>query len=138
MRQRLRSASGESPPPDYEVASAGLAAIDGMAASDETLRVLREKTGLEASSHRARRLADQMVRDAALVLVMERWHLEEILRRVPEASAKTHLLSTFGQSPSEGVVGEEIIDPMGKPREVYDVCFNTIKALVDRVVRSLT
>ena len=138
LRQRLCSASGEGPPPDYTAASAGLAALDGMSASDETVRVLREQAGVDASAHRARRLADSMVRDAALILVMERWHVEEILRRVPDASAKVRLLSAFGQSHAQGVVGEDIIDPIGKPRDVYEVCFTTIKTLVDGVVRSLT
>ena len=135
MRQRLRTASGEAPPPDYQVASAGLAAVDGAGPSDETVRVLRERTETDASGHRARRLTDQMVRDAVLVFAMERWHAEEITRRVPEAAGKTHLLSAFGQSSS---TDEEIVDPIGKSREVYDVCFATIKAAVERVARSVT
>ena len=138
MQQRLRVASGDAPPPDYHVASAGLAAVDGAGPSEETVRVLRQKTGVDASGHRARRLTDDMVRVASMVLVMERWHLEEILRRVPEAVSKTYLLSTFGKSPSEGAASEEIIDPIGKPREIYEVCFAAIQASVDRVTGSLS
>ena len=138
MRQRLRVASGDAPPPDYQAVSAGLAAVDGTAPSEETVHVLRQKADIDAAGHRARRLTDQMIREAALVLAMERWHVEEILRRVPEAGGKTHLLSAFGQSSPEGGAVGEIIDPIGKPREIYEVCFATIKAAVDRMARSLT
>ena len=138
MRQRLHVASGDAPPPDYHVASAGLAAIDGMGPSAETVRALRQETGVDASGHRARRLTDQMIREASMVLVMEHWHLEEILRRVPEARGKTHLLNAFGQSSLESAVDEEIVDPIGKPREIYDICFSAVKASVERVGRSLT
>ena len=138
MRQRLHTASGDAPPPDYQAASAGLAAVDGAGPSEEAVRVLRQRAEADASGHHARRLTDQMIRDAALVFTMERWHAEEITRRVPEATGKTHLLSAFGQSVQGGVGGEEIVDPIGKSREVYDVCFATIKAAVDRVARSVT
>lgn len=136
MRQRLRTASGDDPPPDCQAASAGLAAVDGAAASEETVRLLRQQAGADASGHRARRLTDPMIREAALVLVMERWQLEDVLRRVPDAAGKTHLLSAFGQPASSD--SEDIIDPIGKPREVYEVCFAGIKAAVDRVARSVT
>ena len=138
MRKRLQSASGESPPPDYEAASAGVAALDGMRASDETLRVLHERAGVDAAGHSARRLMDPMVREAALVCVMEHWQREEILRRVPEAVNKVRLLTDVGPLSGEGMVGEEIVDPIGKPREVYETCYAIIERCVDQIAGSLT
>ena len=138
MCHRLMTARGDAPPLDYTTASAGLAAVDGAGPSAETVHVLRHRAGVDASTHTARKLTDAMARDAALVLVMERWHLEAILQRVPESVGKVHLLARFGlTAEQEATAAEEIIDPIGRPSEVYESCFSTIQAAVERIAGSL-
>ena len=118
------------------VESAGVFAIDGMEPTRETLRVLLE-AGIDAAQHRARSLTAHMVDNADLILVMESFQAEEILRRVPSVRAKVHLLKTYGVSqPTEGE-RVNIPDPIGKPLEVYEVCFAEIRDAVERVTKSL-
>jgi len=132
MRSLLQRAGMES----VQVESAGVFAINGMGSTHETQRVLLD-AGIDATGHRARALTPQMVQDADLVLVMEPFHAEEILQRVPSAKGKLHLLKPYGLAPNEAVGNPNIPDPIGKPLEVYEVCFAEIREAVDRVARSL-
>ncbi len=119
-----------------EVASAGVFAIDGMSPSRETLRLLQQE-GMDLSAHMARNLSNEMVREASLVFVMETFQREEIIRRVPDAKDKVHLLKTFGVAVLEPEDDPNIPDPIGKPKEIYEVCFTLIKQSVERVALSL-
>ena len=118
------------------VESAGVFAINGMGPTRETQRVLLD-AGIDCVGHRARALTPQMVEDADLIFVMEPFHVEEILQRAPSAKGKSHLLKSYGLAPSEVVGHPHIPDPIGKPLEVYEVCFAEIREAVERVARSL-
>lgn len=119
-----------------QVESAGVFAMDGMSPTRETQRVLLE-AGVDCSNYRARSVTMEMLEAADLILVMEEFQAEEIARRAPSARAKVHLLNTFGMSqPIEGGRAG-IPDPIGKPLEVYEVCFAEIRDAVERIVRSL-
>ncbi len=119
-----------------EVNSAGVFAIEGMSPTKDTLALL-QREGVDFSSHMSRMLTDEMIRQADLILVMERFHREEILRRVPEAEPKVKLLKLLGRT--EELTGPEtdIPDPIGKPREVYEACFQAIGEGVQRLVKQL-
>ena len=132
-RDLLRQASIDG----VEVSSAGVFAVEGMSATRETLRVLQD-VGVDCSAHRARTLRAGMLEEADLIFAMERIHAEEILRLAPEARRKLHLLRPYGLAAQEAAAGaQDIPDPIGKPLEVYEVCFAEIRAAVERVVRSL-
>ena len=120
------------------VMSAGVAAVEGMTATFETRSVLRN-AGMDITGHRATRLSEQMARHSELILVMEEAHRDEIIRRFPEAVSKVFMLKTFGLEPDVAAAGGDptIVDPIGKPLEVYEVCFSTIKEAVERVVKYL-
>ena len=118
------------------VESAGVFAVEGMQATRETQRVLQE-VGLDAAMHHARSLTPEMIRQADLIFVMEAFQAEEILRRMPEARAKLHLLKPFGLGPGELTGHPSIPDPIGKPLEVYEVCFKEIQQAVGRIVNAL-
>ncbi len=118
------------------VTSAGVFAIEGMVSTRETQRVLQE-VGIDCSNHRARVLTTQMIEEADLIFVMEQFHGEEVLRRVPSAKEKVHLLKLYGLGQGESVSQPNIPDPIGKPFEVYEVCFADIRDAVERVAASL-
>jgi protein-tyrosine phosphatase len=65
------------------VASAGLRDAD-RPALDEALEVL-ESRGLDARAHRSRRLAEELVRGAGLILGLERTHVREAVVLDPQA-----------------------------------------------------
>ena len=133
MKRLLRDAAIEG----VEVASAGAFAIDGMPATREAQTILQE-AGIEAAAHRSRRLTREMIEEADLILVMESFHAEHILQEVPSARGKVHLLKSYGLARGETAAGHPgIQDPIGKPLEVYEVCFGEIREAVERVVKSL-
>ncbi len=132
MRDLLRRSGIET----IQVESAGVFAVEGMFPTKETERVLRS-VGIDGSDHRARPLTAEMVHHADLVLVMEQFHKEEVVRRAPNAREKVHVLKSYGVSPQEAPSMTNIPDPIGKPLEVYEVCFADIREAVERVVKSL-
>ena len=132
LRQALARAGVQS----VQTESAGVFAVAGMGPTRETLRVLQE-AGVDCSAHRARMLTAEMVEDADLVLVMEPFQLEEILRRVPSARGKAHLLKAYQAQEGDPMDHLGIPDPIGKPMEVYEVCFAEIRDAIGRLVRGL-
>ena len=132
MRQLLDQAGLAS----VQVDSAGVFAIDGMSSTRETQRVL-QTIGVDCTDHRARTLTAPMVQEADLVLAMEQFQVEEILRRAPAAKEKVHLLKTYGAAAGENSEHPNIPDPIGKPLEVYEVCFAEIKDAVERVAKTV-
>ena len=118
------------------VESAGVFAINGMTPTRETKRVLQD-VGVDCAEHRARLLTTEMAEEADLIFVMEPFQAEELLRRAPGARGKVHLLKTYGVVPGEVVGYPSIPDPIGKPLEVYEVCFGEIREAVERIAKSL-
>ena len=132
LRQALARAGVDT----LAVESAGVFAVEGMSPTRETQRVLQE-AGIDCGSHRARTLTPAIAEAADLILVMEPFQLEEVLRRAPGAAQKAHLLKAYGLPPGEGAGYPGIPDPIGKPLEVYEVCFADIRDAVERVAKSL-
>ena len=132
MRRTLQRAGLET----VSVESAGVFAMEGMPPTRETLRVL-QAIGVDGSVHRARTLTRSMIESADHVFAMEQFQAEEILRRAPGAKDKVHLLKSYGLPRPDAEGHPNIPDPIGKPMEVYEVCFSEICAAVERVARSL-
>ncbi len=118
-----------------EISSAGVFAIEGMSPTRETVRVLQE-LGLDCSDHRSRRLTMDLVENADHIFVMEQFQLDEVIRRFPSARDKVHLLRTYALERNQ-VENPNIADPIGKPLEVYEVCFANIREAIERVAGSM-
>ena len=120
-----------------QVESAGVFAIHGMGPTHETIRTLQD-TGIVCSDHHARLLTPLMVQGADLILVMEPFQVEEVLRRDPSARPKVHLLKTYLAPPGEvSPHYTGIPDPIGKPLETYEVCFAEIREAIERVLKAM-
>jgi protein-tyrosine phosphatase len=111
-------------------------AIEGMSASRDTVAVLTP-LGIDVSSHMARMLTNDMIRDADAIFAMEHTHQDEIVQRVPEAAHKTHLLRTYALSGGAIALDVNIPDPIGKSRDVYEACLITIQGAIERVAQRL-
>lgn len=123
---------------DIDIISAGTAAPSGRRATPEAIKVMAD-VGVDISGHLVRRLSDEMIHKADLILVMEEAHKEEILKRVPEAKGKVYLLKEFGRE--EKILNQQedldIADPIGKPLEFYQKCFTIIKEELERIAKLL-
>ncbi|MFH1857408.1 MAG: low molecular weight protein arginine phosphatase [Candidatus Omnitrophota bacterium] len=122
--------------PEISVRSAGVAAAPGFRATQETIAVMA-RHGIDVSLHLTQRLSDEMVDEADLVLVMEKAHQEEILRRVPHAKKKVFLLREYAGDVQAAPRGIDIPDPIAKPSEVYESCFEIIRGAIEKIVNKL-
>jgi protein-tyrosine phosphatase len=86
----LQSRAGELGLP-ISVRSAGSWAQRGNPATSNAILAARE-LGLEIEGHRARPLADHLIREADLILALAREHRDEVLYLVSEAEPKTFTL----------------------------------------------
>jgi protein-tyrosine phosphatase len=88
LRSALRRRLGDAAP---AVASAGTIARDGAPAMPEAVKAAAE-IGVDVSSHSARSLLTEDVRDADLIVGMAAEHLEDVHALVPEAESRTFTL----------------------------------------------
>lgn len=79
--------------------------------------------GIDGSAHRARQLTPAMLREADLVLAMEREQVGHIMRMAPEASGKVLLLDRWGS-------GQDVADPYRQSREAFDHVYELIECAV--------
>ena len=156
LRRRLLEL-GEAP----RVHSAGLRA-DGLEASRGAVEVLAQR-GLDATSHRSRRMTEAMLEEADLVLCLAREHLKEavvlhpsvwpraftlkeLVRRAEDVGPrapgqpfdewleKLHAGRTRTDLLGASAVDDDVADPIGMPTEMYERTAAEIAALVDRLV----
>ncbi len=91
---------------DVAVESAGLAAPEGEPCPVEVVQAAAE-WDIDLSSHRARQVNGYMMREADLILTLERYHFTALATAFPADREKLHLLSVFDQDENP----EDIPDP---------------------------
>jgi protein-tyrosine-phosphatase len=142
------------------VSSAGIS-FEGRAATDEAIAAAA-RYGVDITNHRSRILNAQTVRDADLVIAMERMHareavvlvddlfgrcftLKELVRRGESAGARrpgedlAGWLGRIGEGrrPMDLIGGspdDDVADPYLGPPRVYASCIAELDDLVDRLV----
>jgi protein-tyrosine phosphatase len=112
-----------------QVESAGTAAWDGQPATEPSIEVAG-RDGVDLRGHRSRRLTAALVRDADLVLAMERGHVTTV-RTLGADAAKVHVLSEY---PPPGDPSLPVSDPFGASIEAYEECWRRIQHHLKRVV----
>ena len=101
-------------------ASAGTHALVGARAAQSSIDLLAQR-GIDLRAHRARLLTLDMVRNAALLLVMEEAHRRAIMRRWPDLTSDvtsdvTPKLLLFGELAGDL---QDIADPFGGGMATY-------------------
>lgn len=128
----LRSAILKAQPDsDIQVSSAGLGALVDRGLESTAQEILQER-GNPPMTHKARQLDRALVTASDLILVMEKGHIDGVLRISPEARGKVYLLGKW-----QGDL--EIDDPykQGKPAFVhaYTLIDKAINAWAQRIAR---
>ena len=110
---------------DFNVRSAGTWAVEGSPASVNSVRTMLE-WNINLSEHAAHLLTMEDVKEASLVLVMEKTHRDDIVRLLPEEAYKIHLLSEM--------VGlrDAVEDPYGEDMEAYRDTAGHIAELIEQ------
>lgn len=106
------------------VESAGLGALVGKCMDPLACEILGE-SGVDGGAHRARQVTPSMLRDAGLVLAMERDHVTSLMRMAPEASGKVMLLDRWEQR-------GDVPDPYRLGREAFEYVFQRIDRAVQK------
>ena len=130
------------------VKSAGVSAPEGASPTKDTIEVMWN-LGIDVAEHRARRLNDDEIREADLILVMDRFHKEEIIKRAPGSRDKVLLLKEYNNPKGDKALplvdGKaypvdkdlDIQDPIGRPIDVYQDVLIDIQGALANVVVSL-
>lgn len=106
-----------------EVTSAGLGAMSDYPMDAAALGLLAEH-GIDGAAHCARQLTPDMLREADLVLGMEKNHVATMMRLAPEASGKIFLLDRW-------VRGRDIPDPYRQQRDAFKHVYGMIEQGID-------
>ncbi|HVP57435.1 MAG TPA: low molecular weight protein arginine phosphatase [bacterium] len=114
------------------VVSAGLDVIPGDKVSREAVRAVK-LLGLTMARRGARRLADDRVSSADLVLTMTPSQRERIIAQWPGAEEKTFVLSEFSGSDRGGIE-----DPLGGSDRVYSDCARRLASEIKRLLPRLS
>jgi protein-tyrosine phosphatase len=122
LRERLRgqaptSREGETDSDPIKVMSAGTSALVGYPADPFAVEVAG-RFGFDLSLHRGQQALTPLLSAADLVLVMERAHAEWVHRQAPPLRGRVQLLGRWRE--------QEIADPYGQRREVFEACFEQI------------
>jgi protein-tyrosine phosphatase len=161
LRSRLPGAGG------VVVTSAGTIADDGRAMAPEAA-ALAARYGGDPRGHAAKRLDEELIRDADLVLTATREHRAAVVQMVPRASRTAYTINQFARllgsldpgviagAPSvEALVAEvaaqrgmvpppadptvdDIVDPYRKSAEVYEDAGGQIDRATDAIARALS
>jgi protein-tyrosine-phosphatase len=122
---------------DIVVRSAGISAMDGMGPTIETTEVMSE-AGIDISRFRSKYITDELIKSSDLILVMSGHHMDAIIRRVPQAAPKVHLLKAFGIDCEKKACEDlDISDPIGQSEVVYKNIFDVIDGEIKRIVKLL-
>jgi protein-tyrosine phosphatase len=128
LADRLGCGVDELPARGYVVTSAGLAAGPGMPAAAEAVAVARD-LGANLENHRSKPLSGDLAARADVLIAMTHSHLRALCDHFPTLGASPRLLNSAGQ---------DLSDPIGQPRPVYEECARQISEDLEALVSSLT
>ena len=113
IRQKHRDA--------VRVESAGTAGLEGAPATAHARDVCHEH-GVDISDHESHALTQAVLTRADLVLAMAHGHVEQVTAMAPAAAGRTFLLSEFADG-----TDVDVPDPIGAPREDYELVFGMLE-----------
>lgn len=122
----------------FKAFSAGVSAFDGTCASKNALNVLKS-WNIDIGYHISKRITQEDVDSAFLILTMTREHKRALLQLFPEVGEKVYTLKefAFGDSISIDSWSMDISDPYGMNEDVYRECAMEIKEAVNQVIEKL-
>ena len=114
----------------FTVKSSGIAANPTYRIYGGLEEILKEN-GIPCEEHVSTPVSDVLLEQADVILVMEQKHKDYITERFLSFSDKVFLLTEFA-----GESGD-IFDPIGRPKSAYEMTFEKIKNLVEKIIPKL-
>lgn len=112
-------------------ASAGVSSEEEGNPMDPRAVAVLQRAGYHLGDHRAHRITSAEIRDSALLIGMERIHLDRIRQMVPGAQ-HLYLLSNFDP---DAVPGSGIPDPWYGPPDGFEQTLSSIEAAMPELMR---
>jgi protein-tyrosine-phosphatase/predicted ATP-grasp superfamily ATP-dependent carboligase len=113
-----------------EIQSAGFHPTEGRMMPDRTSEVVSQ-LGLDMSAHRSKRVTQEMVRRADLILVMDLENYAEVAREFPDAVGRTTLLGLFAPG-GDPIIADPYLASANETARVVHQIETTITALAAR------
>lgn len=126
----------ESRPGEFSIMSAGISAVEGFPASEDTVRVMQE-AGIDVTGHQSQRLRPEMVRAADKIYVMEVLHRDWILKMAPDAQNKVFLLGDFSEVDERYGHALDIPDPIRMSPSFYKNVYAVIRRAIENIMKSI-
>ena len=124
LADRLGCAVDELPGRGWVIASAGLAAMEGMPAAREAVEAVRAHGG-DLGAHQSRALGEDLLWQADVLLGMTRGHVDPLREALASHGVEVRLLSPDG---------DDIHDPIGQPAAAYEACARQMRACIEALL----
>lgn len=118
----------------YEIISRGTISLGEEPASAQVLKVLSDEEGINADTHRSRKINRQDILSSDFIFVMEQEHKDYVVKLEPTAEARIFPLRKFLSQDTD----KDIADPIGKPLQVYEEVFFRIKEAIQDLAEWLS
>jgi protein-tyrosine-phosphatase len=130
----LKSILAEKGILNVRVTSSGIGAMVGMPATPFAVEAAKN-WGVDISGHRARQLTPKMIEEADLILAMAPEHVQDILRKKPDALKKTFLIKAFPAPYSSSQ--ERVQDPIGGTLNDYNQTYLELDEILRKIVNGI-
>ena len=121
---------------EVEVSSAGLWDMHG-APADMIARKILQENGIEDEGHHSRVVNEVMIREADLIVTMEKEQLQIIGDQYPLAMDKLRILKSYLPEPDYGEIPGDIKDPYGHSVFHYRLCFAEISLAMEELMKCI-
>ncbi len=115
----------------FTVESAGVSAYDGDTASTNSIKVLKERFGIDITGHKSKQINSDLINKADLILTLTIGHRDTLVFNFPGARGRTFTIKEFVRKNSKGIKDTgslDVRDPFGGSLEVYERCAEEIAA----------
>lgn len=113
----------------WSAGSAGLAAVEGLPASQMAIQVMND-IGINLAPHRSRPVTKELIDETTIILVMTNSHASEIKACFPGARDRVHLLKSFNPNAKD----KNIPDPVGLTLEIYRRTLSEISDCIEGLI----
>jgi protein-tyrosine-phosphatase len=127
LAQRIGCTVAELPARGFHIVSAGLFAFPGVPAAEEAVEVARAY-GADLTPHRGQPLTPELAARADDLVAMTNGHLLALAEIYKGLAVRPRLLSPNG---------DDLADPVGCPRDVYEECAGQIWRFLDPFIDEL-
>ena len=119
-----------------EIVSAGVEARKGSTAH-EVVKHVAQLNGFSLRNHQSNPFTRSIMKRVDVILVMEQWQKDQLIKRYPVATEKIFLLMEYlWQGPTEEI--RDVPDPTGKNTEDYHEFINIAHQEAERILHELS